>query len=124
MKGLELPVNILIIVVIAIIVLIAVVAMFYPAFSSGSDTVSSDVAKTTSCQLLIDRGCGIDTNTIPISNFDADKDSSKDPGATWEWGVSTCNNDDSTASNDNLAALCDCYYSLKTESACMSLCGC
>jgi hypothetical protein len=134
MKGIELPINILIIVAVAIIVLIAVVAMFYPAWRNASGTVSSDVAKSAACQLLVERGCGrtstVNTKDITINNFDADKDGvyGTDAGNVWTFpgtGGSGCANIVAGApERDNLAALCQCYYSVNSETACKTLCGC
>jgi hypothetical protein len=133
MKGIELPINVLIIVAVAIIVLIAVVAMFFPAWRNASGTVTSDVAKSAACQLLIERGCNVETKYITIKNFDADKDGTYgtiDATSNWGWNpISLCMNTLHTgASGDNLASLCACYYSIGSgtdpESVCKELCGC
>jgi len=111
MKGLELPINVLIIIALAVIVLIAVVAFFYPSFFSGSQTVGVESAKSSACQVLVTgRNCNIDTNDVNITNFDADQDSyigAADTGMVWTWGASTCGGVVTNA-GDNLAALCAC----------------
>jgi type II secretory pathway pseudopilin PulG len=116
MKGLELPINILIIVVLAVIVLIAVIALFFPSFYSSSQTVSVESAKSSACQVLANLGCVSNTNSITISNFDADKDGSLDPGYT----VGACQ---TTDANDNFYMLCQCYLNANEEQ-CKNTCGC
>jgi hypothetical protein len=131
MKGIELPINILIIIAVAVIVLIAVVAMFYPAFSGGGGTVSSDVAKSAACQILVSRqGCtnsAITTSGITISNFDADKSGGFNPGIATGNSCPTIGSVGPpivATSSDNLYMLCQCYYSVSGDAACKNLCGC
>jgi len=130
MKGIELPINILIIVVVAVIVLIAVIAMFYPAFNSGSGILTLEAAKTQACQSIVEGlkcDTGIGLNTIIIYDFDADKDNTK---GTTDAGTNTgasCPTVGPPASNDNLYMLCQCYYQLSGASLpsdCRKLCGC
>jgi hypothetical protein len=125
MKGIELPINVLIIIAVAVIVLIAIIAMFYPTFSNGSSSVTSDVAKSAACQLLVDRGCGTATTLytykIPVYNFDANRDGDEVNGAEDSYPAA-CGG--TNPGNDNLARLCLCYYSITTEETCKALCGC
>jgi len=126
MKGIELPINILIIVATAVIVLIAVIAMFYPAFNSGSVTMTSESAKSAACQVLVEaKNCGKTTpatNTygIRVNNFDANKDNTPLAGTEAAYPAACL----PTGGNDNLARLCVCYYSITTEAGCKALCGC
>jgi hypothetical protein len=140
MKGIELPINILIILAVAIIVLIAVVAMFYTPFSTGSSTVGLDTAKSAACQILIARhGCTdatILTSSITVNNFDADKDGfigSTDTGSGWSWTTASATQCSAVVgtSGDNLASICGCHYlvqagatSITGDTACKKLCGC
>jgi hypothetical protein len=123
MKGLELPINVLIIVAIAIIVLIALVAMFYPNFKNSSITVNSDIYKSSACQIMMDRQCAPSPSEITIANFDADQDGQQDSGSVWTFGTSKCR-DKAGTGKDNLASLCECYYSITNENSCKALCGC
>jgi len=124
MKGLELPINILIIIAIAVIVLIALIAMFYPAFSGGSQTVSVESVKSAACQILVTaKNCNEYTKNINITNFDANQNGDLDPGNSWVIGTSACGSG-APANSDSLAALCDCYYQINSESKCKALCGC
>lgn len=134
MRGIELPINALIIIVIAVIVLVALIAMFYPAFSGGSQTVSVESVKSTACQILVEaKKCGAttpltNTSQITISNFDANKDGTNgdnmantvNSGVTFPTSCTTASHPD----HDNLASLCICYYSIYTEVGCKALCGC
>ena len=139
MKGIELPINILIIVAIAVIVLIALVAMFYPAFSGGSSVVTTESAKSAACQILVGpKKCGAttprptNTSEITISGFDANRDGivgdnqkntiNSGTGANFP---TTCSSPPATNyDHDNLASLCICYYSITNERLCKALCGC
>jgi len=126
MKGLELPINILVIVVIAVIVLIAVIAMFYPSFSSGGQTVVVENVKSQACQVLVEaKNCGkttpaTNTYDIWVNNFDANKDNANLAGTEIAYPAACL----PAGGNDNLARLCICYYSITTEPDCKALCGC
>jgi hypothetical protein len=71
MKGLELPVNILVIIIIAIIVLLALVALFLGGWT-GVGVVSSQSAKSEACAVLIGNSCHSTAfqNNVPLAgNF-------------------------------------------------------
>jgi len=109
MKGIELPINILIIVAIAVIVLIAVIAMFYPAFNSGSSTVGLETAKTQACRsLVVGLKCNttIALNTIRVDNYDVNGNGFVNEAA------------------DNLDNLCDLKYQTASDSDCRKMCNC
>ncbi len=106
MKGVEMPINILVIVIIAIIVLTAMVVIFSGVWSSGSGTIGLETAKSNACQILITMGCDTDPESVPVNNFDSNGDTKKD-------------------SNDNLAELCKRYYSTGDDmDKCRGICGC
>ena len=108
MKGMELPVNTLIILVIAIIVLIAIVAFFWGVYDPSKQGMNLETAKTNACMMLNNLGCGVDTSTIAISGFDANKNGVLgDLGAD---GVCT------QGGGDNLHMLCKCYYGISGNS--------
>ena len=125
MKGLELPINALIIIVVAVIVMIALIAMFYPAFLSGSSTVTLETAKSQACKALVE---GNNCNTtqavlwnIYVYGFDADKDGTNNPGPN------TGANCQTSTSQDNLYMLCKCHFQIDPAtdaSSCRKLCGC
>ena len=115
MKGIELPINILIIVAVAVIVLIALIAMFYPAFLSGSQTVSIETAKTQACRSWIANSCSISWDSIGVINFDADKN-----GKVWGTTTEAIN----PPEQDNIHNLCSNYLQTTVEADCKKLCGC
>jgi hypothetical protein len=123
----ELPVNTLIIVILAVIVLLGILALFSGVWNPSSTGLSLEAAKSNACQLLASMGCNGDTSSIVVNNFDANKDGAIVGGSafnTANWAdPKNCNAD--ATSQDNLAALCACYYGKKTdEPSCKSLCGC
>ena len=121
MKGISLPINVLVIIVLALIILIAILALFYGIWPSGVSGVNLVAVKNNACQILLDTGCG-ETRLIQINNFDADKDGSIDPSTGWTWGTACPPTDPNLG--DNLASLCACYYPIADELGCQDLCGC
>jgi hypothetical protein len=121
MKGIELPVNVLIILAVAVIVLIALIAMFYPAFINGSGTASMDMAKSQACRsLLVGYDCKNSDGRTPatsitgigalalikVDNYDVD-------------GIEGLN-----SNGDTLWNLCRLKYQIATEADCRKLCSC
>jgi len=121
MKGVELPINILVVVAIAVIVLLALVALYFIGFSPFSTSISIEGVKNAACSELVRRGCADLTNTIGV-NFDADGDGDTGATGTWVWRTSVCNV--AVGAGDNLASLCNCSYSRTSEADCKRLCGC
>ncbi|MBU3904560.1 MAG: hypothetical protein KJ906_00215 [Nanoarchaeota archaeon] len=136
MKGMELPINLLVVVAVSVIVLLGVVALFLAGFNQDAFTSASGDAKSAACSQLVGGGCTKSTNQIMITNFDADKDAVEetattsgtnglDPGTGWQTAtIWTKSNLDDAVDNDNLAALCYNYYNINTEANCAALCGC
>jgi hypothetical protein len=125
MKGIELPINVLIIIAVAVIVLIAIIAMFYPAWTGGSSTMTIEGAKSNACQILTEsKKCSVATSTIGVVGFDANKDANHAIETQLDAAVSA---------GDTLSALCDNYYQINAVTAgtasqaeirCKQLCGC
>ena len=90
MKGVELPINVLVIVVLALVVLIAIIALFFGVWTPGQSNVNIEATKNNACQILVDIGC-TDTN-IPTGEFDVGSDGN--------------------SNNDNLQGLCEEYYGI------------
>ena len=66
MKGIELPINILVIVAVAIIVLLGIVALFYSTWFTGTSTIDLNAATNRACNAV--RGnCGTSPNSILLS---------------------------------------------------------
>lgn len=93
MKGLELPINILVIVALAIMVLLGIFALFMGGFGTSSTGLTLEAAKTQGCQQLIRTGkCGIWDGAKNLTiNFDS-------------------NQDGNISSTDDLYMLCIKYY--------------
>ena len=107
MKGIELPINVLVIVAIAVIVLLGMVALYFAGWPSIQRPISYEAVKSTACDELIRTGCG-DTEAIGIANFDVD-------------GSGTMGD-----SGDTLQALCEEYYGVEADDqvGCRLKCGC
>ena len=128
MKGAELPINTLIIIVIAIAILLAIIAIFYNIYNPSKQGITTETAKNNACQMLASLGCSVDTNTIQISDFDADKDGNDGADETGsrvlDWSI-TALCPQAADPGDNLASLCHCYYGMTSESDCKTkVCRC
>jgi len=120
MKGIELPISTLIIIIIAVIVLVAMIALLGGVWPSAPQAVNLGTAKDSACSLMASTGCSLSTTSIAINNFDADKDGTLD-GGTGGAHPNSC----AVAVSDNLGSLCACYYNSLTEEDCKSnICGC
>jgi Flp pilus assembly protein TadG len=127
MKGLELPINVLIIVAVALIVLLAVVAMYFSGFSPFTTAIGLEGVKNDACRRLVQENrCKAETKDIAIQGFDANRDGNNNVGTSWDFDDNAAYACDATTGggNDNLAALCDCYYSVGSEGQCKVMCGC
>jgi hypothetical protein len=140
MKGMELPVNALVIILIAVLVLLGIVALWMGGWVAGAQGVTIEAAKAAACSELMRYylGCtALEPYTIGISNFDANKNGAILSGilpGDWCWAIgvpggalacpakSVCGT--TSTGKDNLASLCSCYYSAWTASDCRKLCGC
>lgn len=128
MKGIELPVNALIIIILAVLVLLGILALYAGVWSPSSGGVNLESAKNNACQMLASTNCQSDPATILISNFDANKngqqkDTSQTPDKSTAWDYAAhCGLGKSTG--DNLATLCLCYYNKSDVASCRILCGC
>ncbi|MBU5575367.1 MAG: hypothetical protein QXF15_03460 [Candidatus Aenigmatarchaeota archaeon] len=94
MKGIELPINILVIIAMAVIVLLGLSALYMGGFGQGAGGIGLESAKSAACQQLLRSGqCGNAgyPGTIKTPGFDANKDGNLDD-------------------KDTLQALCENYY--------------
>jgi hypothetical protein len=127
MKGVELPINVLIIVAVGLIVLLGIVALFFIGWSPFPATVGLESIKNQACRELVQEWqCKIATADIHIANFDADKDEAVgtvDTGAQDDI-LGTCGNSLVTNMGDNLRNLCRCWYNIADENSCKRICGC
>jgi hypothetical protein len=122
LKGIELPVNALIIVILAVLVLLGILALYGGVWSPSSGGINLESAKNNGCHMLASTNCQSGPETIAISNFDANKNGqSNDPGTVSAWGTACPN---AAWTSDNLAALCACFYYKTSSEDCKKLCGC
>jgi hypothetical protein len=126
-KGIELPINILVIVAIAVIVLLGIIALYFTGFGPFSGATALEGIKNSACRQLVQTYNCAGTTTaasITITNFDANNDGAINGAVTFgTWGVAAnCNA--AATSADNLASLCQCRYGRTTEAACRQMCGC
>ena len=131
MKGIELPINILVVVAVAVIVLLGVIALYFGGFMGPAQTMTASTAKSTYCAYITRHpdGCTVGIvplNSITISNFDADQDGSigaSDTGVGWTLGTTVCGLP-VAAGGDNLASLLQCHFGVTTERDGLIACGC
>ena len=110
MKGLSLPINVLVIVVVAVIVLLGIVALYFGGFTPFSSSISVESAKNSACAELVRRQCALTPSTMLLSTYDIifDADNDGTPGLA----------------GDTLQALCTKFYNRATATDCKRLCGC
>jgi hypothetical protein len=132
MKGIELPINILVVVAVAIIVLLGVIALYFSGFIGPAGTMTAQTAKGKYCAMVTQNpnGCvyvasgGVDLTLIQITDFDANQDGTINPGTTFIWSTAC------KALTDNLVALLKCQFGIvgtdaaTTDRLMKKACGC
>jgi hypothetical protein len=122
MKGIELPINVMVIIVLVLIVLIALLTLFNSTWNSSQTGMTRETAKNNACGMLATLGCPDGTDKIFVKDFDANGNGRlNDAGDVAQWSTSICR---TSAAGDNLATLCICQYGITSESECKKLCGC
>ena len=129
MKGVELPINILVIVAVAVIVLLGLVALYFSGVIGPMNVMNQESAKQKYCSAILTNpeGCrgNIELSDIVINDFDADQDGEIDGGdQAVTWGSVDCGSSSTTAEEDNLATLLACHYYAGSEGEALRLCGC
>ncbi len=116
MKGLELPLSTLAVIILVLVVLVALIGLFYTTWPPSSQTATLETVKNNACQMLSSIG-GCDplnhdkTKLVVINNFDADKDGATDGGPVVDFGnPNSCTS--MGVSQDNLFKLCECWYGI------------
>jgi cytochrome c-type biogenesis protein CcmE len=105
-KGIELPVNVMVIIAIAVIVLLGLVALFTFGIRSGVP-LQVQLEKGTACTSLVNRGC---VETAP-SDVDVSIDVTDDGKVV--------------KGEDTLQKLCDKYFGTSTDAVkCKRVCSC
>jgi hypothetical protein len=110
MKGIELPISTLIVIVIAMTILLAVIAIFFGVYNPSKEGIEIETAKNNACQMLVSLGCNVHPVSIPVNNFDADKDKTFDPQIGTK---ANCNDPSDADTHDSLWSICVCYYGLE-----------
>jgi len=80
MKGLELPINVLVLIAVAVIVLLGIVALYFTGFLGPSGQVTLSTVTSTACGSW-QRQNYPDASNIEISNYDANGDNSLNPAS-------------------------------------------
>jgi hypothetical protein len=130
-KGVELPINVIVIVVICLVVLLAIIALFFGVWTPGKTSITLEAAKSNACQMLVSMSCNSYSQDISIRDFDANKNGNlsdagnpsiiADTNGNWNYN-DNCGS--GVKSGDNLASLCICYYNRQNDNDCKNLCGC
>ena len=74
MKGLELPVNTIIIVVVAVMVLVVLAVFFIRMLGPNTTVMDDQSAWVRGCGIIKDGGCQTDDFSLEIANYDTDGD--------------------------------------------------
>jgi len=77
MKGISLPINMIVIIAISVIVLLAIAAFFMGGFIGGSTTISDQSALSSGCGTWKNRGCAPNEN-FKIVGYDWNLDNQTD----------------------------------------------
>jgi hypothetical protein len=132
-KGIELPINILVIIAVAVIVLLGVIALYFSGFMGPAGVVTQEAAKTSGCKLIMSKvgGCPTvdpaytdtlvyDGVTFGLPKFDANGD------GHYCYTGSTDTTCAPAGPNpiDTFTLLCAHYFSATTPATCRGICGC
>ena len=124
MKGVELPINVIVIVVLALVVLLGILALFSGVWTPGVAGISLEAAKNNACQMLVSTGCDSPASII-VKDFDADKDGTlNEARSDVNNNADACTPGAATNSGDNLYMLCKCWYGADETDCETRICGC
>ena len=70
MKGIELPINVLVIIVIAVIVLLGLIAVYFAGWTPYASSAGVDAIKNDACRKMA-YDCSKEPVDIVITNFDS-----------------------------------------------------
>ena len=127
MKGIELPINILVVIAVAVIVLLGVIALYFSGFMGPAGVMSQNAAKQKYCAFVTRSPTGCQStdllNGTAIYDFDANHNGALDGGTdAYVWTATT--NCAGTTTHDNLATLLQCYYGVGSGLEGLRSCGC
>ena len=89
MKGIELPINVLVIIATAVIVLLGIVVLYMSGAGGGMFQMSATAAENNACAELQRFGCGTTSLDQVMIDYDTNRDGSVDTDDNLE---SYCNN--------------------------------
>jgi hypothetical protein len=110
MKGIELPINVLVIIVIAVIVLLGIIAVYFAGWTPFAQSSGVDAVKNAGCRMVV-YNCSIELDTIL---FD---------GSNIGLPTYDVNDDGIYDSDDNMEELCRIHFDAD-PTQCAKLCGC
>jgi len=124
LRGVELPINTMIIVVLCLIVLIAIVVLFFSTWDPGKGTLSQEAARNNACQLMVATRCTANPVNIVVRDFDADRDGFLNTAGA---GTGACAS--TPGQGDTLYMLCKCWYGISDalpdfDENCKDICMC
>ncbi len=121
MKGIELPINVLVIIVIAVIVLLGVIAVYFTGWTPFAQTAGVDAVKNAGCRIVAYDCSNADLDSIlfdgsmaGLPTFDVNGDGNLCPADTAGTGCTV---------NDDLENLCRIHFDAD-PTQCAKLCGC
>ncbi len=120
MKGVELPLNTVIIIAILLLVLLGALSLWMIGWGGQAPGIDVEAVKTKACAELIRRGCDTDPMLIGV-NFDADQNGQAIPRISCDRSCGP------GASCDNLRTLARCWFGcpdLTIVQCAKKLCGC
>lgn len=107
MKGIELPVNVLVIIAVAVIVLLGVIALYMSGFIGSTPALNMNVAWNQGCASVVRNCAGTAIGTDIAVNYDVNGDGKI------------------VLANDNFLTLCQKIYGSTTSiGTCKQKCGC
>ncbi|MBU3897125.1 MAG: hypothetical protein KJ697_04300 [Nanoarchaeota archaeon] len=135
-KGMELPINMLVVVAVAVVVLMGVIAIYILGVGPFQQSVGLEAIKNSACSLLVREGCTASTSGIHV-NTDANEDGfvcTKNIGYNAKTGIGydedtdTClfadDGENEARKPDTLLGLCASKFGKTSDSACKALCNC
>jgi hypothetical protein len=135
-KGIELPINILVIIAVAVIVLLGVIALYFSGFMGPAGIVTQDAAKSAACKIVMSNVAGCeqaDPTAIILGELGTSPfDGNKDGHACYTGSTDTACIGAAALPEDTLQDLCKNYFGVTTsapptgaqKASCRQICGC
>lgn len=123
MKGIELPISTMIVIVVVLLVILGVVSLWISGWGGGATGLSVEAVKASACADYMKIGCDEDPFLVPV-NFDADQSGEIVPKISCD---RICKQGPGPSDCDNLRTLARCWFGcpLQEIKICVKkLCGC